>query len=448
MLLGHMSIVGLDLGTTNSCCCDAQGRVIRSACGSELTPSYVTIGPKQIVCGEAAQTNGDPSVTFFNFKRTVGKSYMECKPMIKQWPLLKPEHPNRDEPLFGATLNGTYKQYTPSELYVYLIEYMISSVPRPIARVAVTVPAHYNSAQRDATQQAVVQATQCKQVMVLNEPTAAAIAYLHSNNDTATTILVVDVGGGTTDVTLVQQRQVVCSKGTSDVGGVKMTNTLQRYLKQEGLDDTRCEALKKGLSVYDEMSGITRHTYNDLIRGDVELICSLAGEVAEGHHVDVVVLCGGTTRTPLLRERLASMFPRVCTDMCPDTSVARGAALYARQRQQQRLVDVLTQPLSARVRRDHMHTIVPTNTPLPHTCTFRFKPMHAHQRAVALHLFQGSSPLGTWKTQSRKHFTVTIAINHGGQVRVTHDKTVVVDGTVQSVRTFAQSHHGKAPSLG
>jgi molecular chaperone DnaK (HSP70) len=309
---------------------------------------------------------------------------------------------------------------------------MLRDVTEPIQQVVATVPAHYTSVQRDATQRAVQQATRCDKVRLLNEPTAAAVAYLDTH-DAAETILVVDVGGGTTDVTLVQGHTVVRSQGTSAVGGASMTAKLKAHVLQEKLPcPTDYEALKKSLSVYDEVSGVTRRVYDELIRGDVEAICSIAGDVAEGYTVDTVVLCGGTTRTPLLQSRLRNIFKHVCTDMCPDTTVARGAALYARR---DKVADVLTQPIGVRVRHDDVHVVVPANTPLPYKSTFHFKPMRSQQAHMALHLYQGDQPnassntrLGTWRTVSKHKFTVTIMVNRGGQVRVAHGSSVVVDG--------------------
>mgnify|MGYP001246388314 CR=1 FL=1 len=440
-----MSALGIDLGTSNSCVYRWPGDVLASPNGGTLTPSAVCVGPDAIVCGATALATGDPQRTFVGFKRTIGRCYKDKQlwRSATEWPfaLAPPKDPATEPPLYCATLGGEFQQLTPFDLYVHLLRYMLRDAGSLAHRIVATVPAHFDSKQRKATAEAVRQATG-KGCELLNEPTAAAVAYLHDNPDRGhgSRVLVVDVGGGTTDATLLLcddgDLQVVASEGTSEAGGSVITDCLIRRVgKQRWIE---VDEAKRQLSEVHEVElstgrRITRDEVEETAAPVLEAVARVVTKCVGKHGPpSVVVLCGGTTRMPSLRKRLGAMFPQaeLSTDLNPDTAVARGAAIHAASAvaRAPKAADILTASVGVRIREDTMLPLVKRGVSLPHSYARAFMPMSKEQSSSELVILQGNSTVASENTELGRYsllackFVVSVQVDCGGSIAIEVDR--------------------------
>ena len=426
-----MGWLGIDLVTTNSCVYrvgrDGSGDVVASPTGETLTPSCVCVGPTEVLCGELAR-GGPPACTFFGFKRTIGRPYRDQTlwRTAAEWPFTIQPPPKEDEEpgLYCAWLDGEWAELTPNDLYVHLLRFMLRDVG-PCDGVTVTVPAHFNTVQRAATKAALAKAG-VPQCHVLNEPTAAAIAYLCDKPDLEGRVLVVDVGGGTIDCTLLECAEgcdvaVLGSDGTSEVGGEVVTDVLLRkVLPAAGIDrrdkaavaELRedVERAKKALSLRSEATVrgdavLTREDV-DAAAGDmIAAVFALSSKVcADGPPPTVVVLCGGSTLMPAVRDRLKEMFPTAAlsAELNPLTAVAKCAAFHARM--QGAVVaapddaaaarpprEILTGGIVVRIDEDTMLALLEAGSRLPCRATRSFRMRDPGQTKVDLLIAQGNN---------------------------------------------------------
>jgi molecular chaperone DnaK (HSP70) len=462
--------LGIDLGTSNSCVykvdTEGNGDVVPSATGESLTPSVVCVGPSEILCGELA-LNGDAASTFFGFKRTIGRVYND-KAMWKgavDWPfhITRPANPDEAGGTYCAMLGGELVEMTSNDLYTHLVRHMLKDVDVRAAKgVTVTVPAHFNTMQRDATLAALAQAgvAGCS---VLNEPTAAAVAYLHDKPQLCGGVLVVDVGGGTIDCTLLRCESdrtctVVASNGTSEVGGEVVTDKLVHKMiaKTKTCKDDKAaisklrsnvERAKKALSVV--MSVQVADTEVTLVRADVEAcvagmlstLCDLCARVCTAEPPDVVVLCGGGTLMPSVRTKLLDMYPsaRMSTELNVMTAVARGAALHARRLSNTTaptsssstvvVNDILTAAVGVRVEADTTHVLLSAGSKLPCKAKASYKMKNPKQASVVLVVVQGNNheaslnaTLGRF-TLPPGRCTVELSVDEDGSLTVSATRT-------------------------
>jgi molecular chaperone DnaK len=448
--------LGIDLGTTNSCVYrmgNTTGDVVPSPLGSTLTPSVVSVGPHEVVCGDMTQGT-NPKYTFFGFKRTIGRKYKDKQlwSSAVEWPFTvsRPKHED-DEPVYTAPLDGEMVQLTPRDLYVHLLRYMLQEVViKDIKIVAITVPAHFNTVQRDATKDAVSRAgVPLNKMRIINEPTAAVVAFLDDHPEIRTgRLLVVDVGGGTVDCTLVEvqgtKSVVLESKGSSEVGGEVITDILVSKKKPKGLSKDHIgefratiEEMKKQLSLRQEVTvgdmTITRDELDMAAEPTVTAVCDLAATVGgRENELTAIVLCGGTTRMPTLRKRLAEVYPEaiVSTELNPLTAVARGAAIFAKGNTTlpgtiPNVQDILTSSVGLRVREDDMYAMAEAGFMLPLTTTKLYKPMYDDQEYTEVVICQGNHhlashnvELGRFRLGPCPHW-VTVAVNSSGTVDIT-----------------------------
>jgi len=486
-----MNAIGVDIGTTNSCAIIgsdlASLEQVGSASANGIIPSYVSVGPNTVYCGEAARQRrtAHPDRTFYEFKRTIARKWRQRALWTSTakhltFKLGKPDNPD-DPPVYGATLDNKFVQLTSFDLYVYLLKHMFKELPKnkPVVCVA-TVPATFTGPQREATKNAVAKALPAgSTVTTLNEPTAGAIAYTsRADSEVAPGdyLLVLDVGGGTTDATMVCTTKdgsidVMRSKGDHDVGGAKLTDAVHTWVvahcKKKGLkfakDGTtllhdRCEEAKRALSSVDEATialsgvvvgdveplGLTRAKFDDLVHNEVSAMCEIATQATgpETSNVKHVVLVGGATRTLLLREHIQHIYTNanIATTLNPETAVARGAAMQALDLISQTTLpttaaetptapklrsEMLNATISMRVRADQSFVLVQQGTKLPHTYKRDFAPMNARQTRMLMMLTQGEHKLSSCNDvlaqyEIPKACTVTVVIRVGfdGSVRV------------------------------
>lgn len=448
--------LGIDLGTTNSCVyrvSASTGDVVPTPLGNTLTPSVVHVGPDSIECGDMVSRDAVARHVFFGFKRTIGRKYKDYKlwASAKEWPfsVIKPTDFEK-ELLYSAPHGGEIKNYTAKDLYVHLLRYMLRDVDVKKAKgIVVTVPAHFGTVQRDATKAALRNAgVDPTKVAVMNEPTAAAVAFLDDHREmTEGRLLVVDVGGGTVDCTLldVETMSVIDSKGTSEVGGEVITDALvakkrPKGLKKDALGAFRqtVEDLKKRLSMQPEAteSGIciTREELNSIAEPTITAVCDLAATVGgREQEPTAVVLCGGTTRMSALRKRLQEVYPKstVSTDLNPLTAVARGAALHAKalsvtatECAKESVKDILTASIGVRVGEDEMGVMAAAGSKLPCRVSKMYRPMRDDQEYAEIVIYQGNEArasdnfeLGRFRLRPTSHW-IRVDVEDDGSAEV------------------------------
>ena len=393
---GRETAIGIDLGTTYCCVAvfrNGRAEVIANEQGSRITPSTVAFTSKERLVGEEAnfQRLLDPANTIYNSKRFIGRTFDD--PVVKEnkskYPFQFKRRNNRVNFLVEYLNKPTL--ISPEEVGAALLEKMKKlaedHLETEVTHAVITVPAYFNDAQRAATKDA-GKIAGLTVLRVINEPTAAAIAYgLNSNKVGNTgeeageeedeaedrTVLVYDLGGGTFDVSVLELSssgvfQVVATSGNTFLGGEDFTQRLVQHFKAEikkkfGVEHLHpkaerrlanaCEKAKRDLSStkgneavieLDELipggkdfnSKISRAKFEnlcaDLFKQTTETVKEVLKDAKlEKDAVDEVVLIGGSTRIPKIRTMLKNMFKksRVNHTINPDEAVARGAAIQA-----------------------------------------------------------------------------------------------------------------------
>jgi molecular chaperone DnaK len=376
-------IVGIDLGTSN-CSVAAVGEdgrpvVLADAQGRTVVPSVVSFHPSgSVLVGSEAKhrRQNDPRNTVFSVKRFMGRPY--AAPEVAEARLRSSfaiERGDSNRPLV-VTRAG---KYTPEEISAIILDHMRKLAEQrlgtEVGRAVITVPANFNEAQRHATA-AAAEIAGIVAVRLLNEPTAAAIAYGHSQGGKpqAETVAVYDFGGGTFDVSVLRLTdgvyEVLATAGDTFLGGDDLDNRLVEHeVKQflalhhydlrsdpqvierlrAAIEDVKCElstnmravvtaegvAVGAGGAPIDLSAAITRdqfiHRVKDIVDRSfpvVEEALRLA-EISPAQ-IDEVILVGGTTRIPYVRSRVAQFFAKAPrTDVDPEQAVALGAAIQA-----------------------------------------------------------------------------------------------------------------------
>lgn len=372
--------IGIDLGTTYSCVAvwkNGRVEVCPNEQGNRITPSYVawTQGDGQRLVGDAAKNQAavNPSNTVFDVKRLIGRKYSDVS-VQKDAKLLpyKIVAGNGDKPLVQVKVGEESKTFAPEEISALILRKMKETAEtflgETVNHAVVTVPAYFNDAQRQATKDAGTIAG-LKVERVLNEPTAAAIAYgLDRSTTKEENILVFDLGGGTFDVTLLTIDngvfEVKATAGDTHLGGEDFDQRLMdfcinQFQKKHGVSlagDSKaiarlrrqCEGAKRTLSTQtstqieiesffqgiDFSQTITRAKFEelnlDLFKKTIAPVKQVMQDAAmEKNDVHQIVLVGGSTRIPKVQELLMDFFDRrtLNKEINPDEAVAYGAAV-------------------------------------------------------------------------------------------------------------------------
>lgn len=430
--------VGIDIGTSNCCVYVKQNErdpeLIPSVTGNALTPSVVAISNEAVVTGEIAQQQqGQNSLhTFFEFKRVIGRVYAQKDLWrdAKHWPfhLGKPEHPDTDAPVYHAFYQGSLQAFTALQLTTFLVKQLVDDIrtahPKTdISHVVVTVPAHFDHVQRNATM-AAVKAAGLDSVSVCNEPTAAAIAYVQAHPTLqARELLIFDLGAGTLDVTVLTFGEhgydIVTSKGLGDLGGLNFTQALLQHFVQHVKDHTKkdirkdkalwalcrelCEKAKRVLTVCDTASVllpnapdtpafvVTRSTFEQYIMTDLNRCRQLLDELKESipRQIQDIVLVGGSARVPAVQRVLQEVFPDavIHRDIHMDQCVALGACWLAAT--ETIVTERLSHAIGLKTANRCMHILIPQGHTLPCDAEQILYPQTTHQKAVEICLYQG-----------------------------------------------------------
>jgi molecular chaperone DnaK len=442
-------VVGIDLGTTNSVVAAIEAGkpvAIANAEGSRMTPSVVSFSKDgDRLVGQMARRQAilNPDNTFYSVKRFMGRKYSELAPESKRIPYTIRRDDNGNIRLRSVRLN---KDFAPEELSAMIIRKLVDDASRylgePVTEAVITVPAYFNDAQRQATKDAGrIAGIEVKRI--INEPTAASLAY-GLDRKSNQRILVFDLGGGTFDVSVLEVGdglfEVKATSGDTQLGGDDFDREIVNWLAEDFLQRERVDLRKErqalqrlteaaekakielstlgsteiNLPFITATADAPLHLEVNLKRSQFERLCTpllerllipleqvLKDAKLSPRQIDEVVLVGGSTRIPAVKElvrRLIDKEPNQSVN--PDEVVAIGAAvqagILAGEIKNVLLLDVTPLSIGVETFGGISKVLIPRNTTIPVRKTDLFTTAEDNQTSVEIHIVQGERDLAEY----------------------------------------------------
>lgn len=441
-------IIGIDLGTTNSCVAVMEGgqpTVIPNPEGGRTTPSIVAFtktGERLIGPLAKRQAITNPENTVSSIKRFMGRRYSEITNEIARFPFKIVEHDNGD-----AWVEAGGKQYSPPEVSAMILQYLKQSAEaylgEKVTKAVITVPAYFNDSQRQATKDA-GKIAGLEVMRIINEPTASALAYGLEKKKTEK-IAIYDFGGGTFDISILEIEEnvfeVKSTNGDTHLGGDDLDERIMNYIAEEFLKEHDID-LRKDLTALQrmkeaaekakcELSSVMETTIslpfigsdkdktplhlemkmtrakleslvNDLVQRSIppckQALLDVKPDGIQPSEINEVILVGGQTRMPLVQKVVRELFGKEPhKGINPDEVVAIGAAIQAAvlsgEKKDILLLDVTPLTLGIETLGAVRTEIIPRNTTIPTRKAQIFSTAEDNQTAVTVHVLQGERPM-------------------------------------------------------